>query len=105
MGAYLMIAPYAVLAAFALFAVTVFFTRYMSLGSIIGAVSLPVWALIFYGWIGDAPSPHLKAMVVTAIALAALIVAKHHENIGRLMRGTESKFGERVSPAITGGQG
>lgn len=111
MGAYMLIAPYAVLAAFALFAVTVYFTRYMSLGSIIGAVSLPVWTLIFYGWLRESPSPHLKAMIVTAIALGALIVFKHHENIGRLMRGTESKFGERVSAtkpdrtAISGGQG
>ena len=99
MGAYLLIAPYAVLAALALFLVIVFFTRYMSLGSIIGAVSLAVWTLIFYGWLTGAPSPHLKAMVVTAIVLGALVVAKHHENIGRLIRGTESKFGERVSAA------
>ena len=99
MGAYLLIAPYAVLAAFALFIVIVYFTRYMSLGSIIGAVSLAIWTLTFYGWLTPAPSPHLKAMVVTAIVLAALVVAKHHENIGRLIRGTESKFGERVSAA------
>jgi acyl phosphate:glycerol-3-phosphate acyltransferase len=99
MGAYLLVAPYAVLAAFALFAVIVYFTRYMSLGSIIGAVSLPVWTLIFYGWLTAAPSPHIKAMVVTAIALGALVVAKHHENISRLIHGTESKFGERVSAA------
>jgi glycerol-3-phosphate acyltransferase PlsY len=111
MGAYMLIAPYAVLAAFALFAVTVYFTRYMSLGSIIGAVSLPVWTLIFYGLLRESPSPHLKAMIVTAIALGALIVAKHRENIGRLRRGTESKFGERVTAAkpdrtaISGGQG
>jgi glycerol-3-phosphate acyltransferase PlsY len=111
MGAYLLIAPYAVLAAFALFIVIVYFTRYMSLGSIVGAASIPVWTLIFYGWLRDAPGPHLKAMTITALALGAIIVAKHHENIGRLMRGTESKFGERVSTAepdptaITGGQG
>lgn len=97
MGAYLLLAPYAVLAALALFIVIVYFTRYMSLGSIIGAVSLFVWTLIFYGWLTSAPSPQLKAMVVTAIALGALVVAKHHENIGRLIRGTESKFGERVN--------
>lgn len=111
MGAYMLIAPYAVLAAFALFAVVVYFTRYMSLGSIIGAASIPVWTAIFYGWLPHSPSPHLTAMIVTAIALGALIVAKHHDNIGRLIRGTESKFGERVSSskpdrtAITGGRG
>ncbi len=99
MGAYLLIAPYAVLAALALFVVIVYFTRYMSLGSIIGAVSLPVWTLILYGWLASAPSPHLKAMIVTAIVIGALVVAKHHENIARLIRGTESKFGERVSAA------
>ena len=111
MGAYLMIAPYAVLAAFALFLVVVFLTRYMSLGSIAGAASIPLWTLLFYGWLADAPSPHLKAMTVTAIALGATIIAKHHQNIGRLIRGTESKFGDRVSAAepdrtaITGGRG
>ena len=99
------------LAAFALFAVIVYLTRYMSLGSIVGAASIPVWTFLFYGWLTDAPSPRLKAMVVTAIVLGAIIVAKHHQNIGRLIRGTESKFGERVSAAkpdrtaMTGGQG
>ena len=107
MGAYLLIAPYAVLAAFALFAVVVFLTRYMSLGSIVGAASIPVWTLVFYGWLGDAPSPHLKAMIVTAIALGAIIVAKHHENISRLLAGRENKIGMRVSSpdaAAGGGQ-
>ena len=111
MGAFLLVAPYAVLAAFALFAVVVYLTRYMSLGSIVGAASIPVWTFLFYGWLTDAPSPRLKAMVVTAIVLGAIIVAKHHQNIGRLIRGTESKFGERVSAAepdrtaMTGGRG
>jgi hypothetical protein len=52
--------------------------------------------LLYYGLLE--PSPHLKALVIVAIAGCALIVATHHENINRLMHGTENKVGVRVKP-------
>jgi len=95
-GVYLALAPLSVLTTLLLFALIVWRTRYMSLGSIVATAAVPFWTLLYYGWLQ--PSPHLVALLVVAIAGCALIVAKHHENIGRLIRGTESKLGERVAP-------
>jgi acyl phosphate:glycerol-3-phosphate acyltransferase len=95
-GVYLALAPYSVLTTLVLWALIVYFSRYVSLGSIIATAAVPVWTLLYYGLL--MPSPHLKALVIIGVAGCALIIARHHENIGRLMHGTESKIGSRVKP-------
>jgi glycerol-3-phosphate acyltransferase PlsY len=105
-GVYLALAPFSVLSTLVLWALVVYLTRYVSLASMIGTAAVPLWTLLYYGLIW--PSPHLKALVIIAIAGCALIVARHHENISRLIHGTESKVGQRVAPpgdqaAISGG--
>lgn len=95
-GVYLALAPYSVLTTLVLWALIVYFTRYVSLASIIATAAVPLWTLLYYGLLQ--PSPHLKALVIIAIAGCGLIVAKHHENIDRLIHGTESKIGSRVKP-------
>ncbi len=95
-GVYLALAPYSVLTALVLWAAIVYFSRYVSLGSIIATAAVPLWTLLYYGLLQ--PSPHLKALVIVAIAGCALIVATHHENINRLIHGTENKIGVRVKP-------
>jgi acyl phosphate:glycerol-3-phosphate acyltransferase len=102
-GVYLALAPYSVLTTLVLWALIVYFSRYVSLGSIIATAAVPVWTLLYYGL--PQPSPHLKALVIIGIAGCALIVAKHHENINRLMHGTENKIGSRVKPDSTSTQG
>jgi len=102
-GVYLALAPYSVLTTLALWALIVYFSRYVSLGSIIATAAVPFWTLLYYGLLQ--PSPHLKALIIIALAGCALIVAKHHENIARLMRGTENKIGKRINrAAVSGGQ-
>jgi glycerol-3-phosphate acyltransferase PlsY len=96
-GVFLTLAPLAVIATLFLFALVVWRTRYMSLGSILATSAVPVWTLLFYGWLF--PNPHLVGLVVISLVACGLIVSTHHQNIGRLIRGTESKFGERVSSA------
>ena len=110
MGVFAAVAPYPALAALALWAVVVYLTRYVSLGSIIATLSLPLWILIFYGWLW--PDPDLRALLVIGLVGGAMVVAKHHENIGRLMRGTENRLGGRVNkssvesgPKAVGGGG
>ena len=103
-GVYLALAPYSVLTTLALWAAIVYFSRYVSLGSIIATAAVPLWTLLYYGLLQ--PSPHLKALLVVAIAGCALIVATHHENISRLIHGTENKIGGPVkhrSPEVGSG--
>jgi glycerol-3-phosphate acyltransferase PlsY len=89
LGVFLALAPKVVLIPVVLFLAIVVFTRYVSLGSILAAATFPValW------WLErDAfPAPAL-AMVV---AVALLVIIRHHQNIGRLLAGTESRFGAR----------
>ena len=86
-GVFLVAAPWAALAAITVFAIVLAFTRYVSLGSILGAASFPVFA--WYLVKGDRPLFFLTVQV----AVALLIIVKHHQNIRRLLGGTESRFG------------
>ena len=92
LGVFLAIAPLASLCTFAVFVLIVIKTRYISLGSVIGTLLMPLWILLFHGWISH--SPYLIHMLVAISVVAALIVLKHTDNIKRLMAGTESKFGQ-----------
>jgi glycerol-3-phosphate acyltransferase PlsY len=99
-GVYLALAPFSVLTTLVLWAVIVYKTKYVSLGSIVATAAVPLWTLLYYGILF--PSRHLTAMMVVAVVGCALIVAKHHQNIRRLLKGTENQIGKRVGSA-TGG--
>jgi glycerol-3-phosphate acyltransferase PlsY len=81
-GVFLMIAPFAVLGAGLVFLAVVVITRYVSLGSIIAAATIPFILL----------RSATTAQLVCAIAGVSLIIFAHRANIGRLIAGTESKF-------------
>ena len=72
-----------------IFAVLVGIFGYISLGSIVATAAFP--ALVYFL---DRPP---MAIVVGAACAAALIVAKHHANIRRLLEGTESRVGKEAS--------
>ena len=67
-----------------LFALLWLTTRYVSLGSVSGAVSFPVTTLIF--------CPGNWTVFVLSLLIAALVIWAHRENISRLLHGTESRF-------------
>src|SRR5262245_53732809 len=91
LGACWAIAPWAALAALAVFTIVVWRTRYVSLGSIIAAAFLPLWILLTHMWIEPVVD---FAQIMTALcAVSAVIIFKHSENIKRLMAGEENKFG------------
>lgn len=77
-------------AAIALAVLLIALTRYVSLGSIIGALSVPLFLLIF-----NYDPPYL----VFGAAMALLVIFRHHENIRRLLSGTESKLGQKAKPS------
>lgn len=71
------------LGALALFLVLVIPTRYVSLGSVFAAASLPVWCAVF----GFPP------VAVAPVAVAAVVVVwSHRENVRRLLHGEERRF-------------
>ena len=89
-GVFLALAPFAVLGAGAVFLAVVFATRYVSLGSIIAASTIPLFVWLQHGLIK--PVEAFWPVLVAAVFIAALIVFAHRGNIGRLLTGTESKF-------------
>jgi glycerol-3-phosphate acyltransferase PlsY len=89
-GVFLMLSPFAVALAAVIFALVVWRTRYVSLGSILAAMSIPFFLLIQPVFIGAVEM--FAPVMSAAIGGAALIVFAHRENIRRLMNGSESKF-------------
>jgi len=89
-GVFLVAAPMAALAAITVFAVVLLLTRYVSLASILGAGSFPVFASFLVH--GDKPAFFIAAQFIVSL----LIILKHHANIRRLLTGTENRFGSRT---------
>jgi glycerol-3-phosphate acyltransferase PlsY len=92
-GVFLVAAPWAALASITVFFLVVYFSRYVSLGSILGAASFPFFAWLLNGMLHGGDRPPL--FIAAQFAVALLIVVKHHQNIGRLLAGTESRFGAK----------
>ncbi len=88
-GVFLVAAPLAALAAITVFFIVLYFSRYVSLASILGSASFPLFAW----YVVHGPRPLVYILV--QVAVAGLIIVKHHANIGRLLAGTESRFGAR----------
>lgn len=83
LGIHLYLAPLPTLAAVAIFALTVRFSGYVSLGSISAAAALPLLLLLAGG------PPEL---VLVSALVGAVIWLKHHANLGRLWRGEEKSW-------------
>ncbi|PVE44670.1 glycerol-3-phosphate 1-O-acyltransferase PlsY [Limnohabitans planktonicus] len=73
------------------FAIVVFFSRYVSLASMVAAVFAPVFYLFGDGAAWNA----VGAEVLCLSVMALLLVWRHRENINRLLAGTESKLGAK----------
>ncbi len=81
-GALIPLAFLPLLCAVACFFVVVFITRYVSLSSMTMSVALVVFYAVFGYW----------ELLPLGVVLAGMIIWAHRSNIGRLMRGEESKF-------------
>jgi glycerol-3-phosphate acyltransferase PlsY len=89
-GVFLVLAPVALLCAGALFLAIVFSTRYVSLGSIVAAATIPLFVWLQSVFVE--PVVDLRPLLIAAILGALLIVFAHRGNIGRLAHGTESQI-------------
>ena len=77
------------LATLATWGIVVFFSRYVSLASMAAAAFAP-----FFYLLGDRAAWSVdKAIVLALVVISALLVYRHRENIGKLLKGTESKLG------------
>ena len=76
-------------ATLATWAIVVFFMRYVSLGSIVAAVFAPLFYLLGHrgAWYVD------NRIELVLVIISALLIYRHRENIGKLLKGTESKLG------------
>ncbi len=86
LGVFLGLVPAVVLAALGVFALVLLLTRIVSLASVLAAATLPVFAMLL--------SPDRSPVYLGGVlAVALLVIAKHHTNIGRLLGGREGRFG------------
>lgn len=88
LGVFLALTWPSALAILGVFLVVFLITRYVSLASIIAAAVFPLFGFYFV--------PFKTPIVIAGfLFIPLLIIVKHHENIRRLLSGTESRFGSR----------
>ena len=87
-GVFIALTPISLLIALLVFIVVVAITRYVSLGSIVAALSLLAVNVIS---IFRQPNKDY-ALLILVVLIVAMIIYKHKENITRLIRGNENKI-------------
>lgn len=92
-GAFLGLAPLAVAVVLAVFVAIVATTRFVSLGSIVGAIAFPFAAW----WLN--PQTRSASIMLFIAASSLLIIVRHKDNIRRLLAGNENRFGGGKSGA------
>ena len=86
LGIFLVLDPLALLGGCAVFLAAVALTRFISLGSVLAAVAVPLLTL---------PLARPLPTILCACAIGALIVWRHRDNLRRLLAGTENRFGAK----------
>ena len=83
-GMILAVQPVVAISCVGVFIFVLYLTRYVSLSSILGAIMLPVSVL----WIWN---EHELTYRIFAILVATMVILTHQKNIGRILRGVESR--------------
>jgi len=86
LGVITILMPKVMLIAIAVFVLTVFVTKYVSLGSMLGALTVLIMSFVF----GEA-----IAYKIFAVIGVSLVLLRHRTNIIRILNGTEPKFGQK----------
>jgi acyl phosphate:glycerol-3-phosphate acyltransferase len=92
LGVFLALSPAAAGCTFAVFLIVFLITRYVSLASIIGSACFPLFGFYFV-------RQRTPIVIAGFLFIPILIIVKHHENIRRLLAGTESRFGKKKAAA------
>ena len=83
LGIFLVLSPPTVLAAALVFVITVAASRYISLGSVLAAMSAPLLILMLN---------HPQPIFLATLFIAMLVIWRHRTNIRRLLDGSENRF-------------
>ena len=83
LGLFSYIMPWATLCAVGVFSTCLWISGYVSIGSIMAAISLPLFAIYF-----KLPLPYIYLAAIVGL----FTLQKHYDNILRLIEGTETKF-------------
>lgn len=86
LGIILVLMPKITFLAVALFLIVVFLTRYVSMGSVVGALTLLVCVFVFH---------EPLAYRVFGVIAASVVVIRHRTNFLRVLNGTENRFGKK----------
>jgi len=87
-GALFALAPVAALVGAAIWILTFWLTRYVSVASVAAAAALPLIILITT-WLSEHGG---KSLFYWSVCLAAVVIWRHRSNLSRLIRGTEPRF-------------
>lgn len=90
-GAILLVDFRVALTCLAVFLIVVYFTKMVSAGSIIAIAMFPVTTLIYQTFLTKMEAGLYNMFI--ALLVAVIIIYKHHENITRILKGTENKIG------------
>jgi glycerol-3-phosphate acyltransferase PlsY len=88
LGVFIALVPAVALASLILFIVVVAITRLVSLGSILAAASIPVFAVLLV-------RNHTLSLLIGLSIISMVSILKHHANIVRLLHGQEPRFGQK----------
>ena len=83
LGVFLFLSPVAIAISVLVFLAVVVFSGFVSAGSLAAAGLFPLWLYLLES---------SQTLIITAFIIAVLIWFKHHENIGRLVRGEEKTW-------------
>ncbi|MBE0575475.1 MAG: glycerol-3-phosphate 1-O-acyltransferase PlsY [Desulfuromonadales bacterium] len=83
LGIFLVLSPQAVLVVLVVFVITVAASRYISLGSVLAAMSAPLLILMLN---------HPQPIFLATLFIAMLVIWRHRTNIRRLLDGSENRF-------------
>jgi glycerol-3-phosphate acyltransferase PlsY len=92
LGVFIALVPLVAFGAFVIFLLVFAISRFVSLASIAAAAAIPLLAL----WLVP---QHTPALLLGLSAISLLSIIKHHANISRLLKGTESKFSSKKKVA------